>query len=389
MERPIKIAYVITGLGVGGAEVAFCQLVERLDRKRFAFSIISLAKRGAYHERVEQCASAPIKYIGMSPTVPTPAAYARLRDELVRVAPDIVHTWMSHANVVGTLAARSAGLTNIIWSIFNLPLSWAQAKKRTLAVNWVGHRLAPIGPKRIVFPAVASERKYFAIGYPKANATTIHAGFDTELFRASPDARVRIRHELGIPDNAIAIGLSANFVPLKNHRLFLEAAGKLRRVFPNLHFVMCGRSVDPSNRSLEQWMKQFDLGDEVHRLGMRTDMPDVLAALDIATLTSSTEAFPAALGEAMATGIPCVATDVGDCGLLIGDTGRLVRVDVVDFAGAVAELVELGTEARRDLGARARARILKHYSLERMTTRYQALYDQMAPPARACIAGAV
>ena len=181
------------------------------------------------------------------------------------------------------------------------------------------------------------------------------------------------------------IGVAARFHPLKGYRNFVEAAALLHAVCPDVHFALCGRDVDRENAELTGWIHQAGagLGDVCHLLGVREDMPRFFAAIDIATSPSVSEAFPNAIGEAMACGTPCVVTNVGDSAALVGDTGSVIPAgNPSALAEAWRELLTSGPAVRRQLGALARTRVEKHFSLGSVVERYQETYRQVlaVPP---------
>src|SRR5205823_13598964 len=157
---------------------------------------------------------------------------------------------------------------------------------------------------------------------------------------------------------------------------FLAAAARLTASHPDVLFAMAGSGTDPSNRELAAAVAAHGLGKRALLLGDRPDIESLYPAFDIVTLSSAFgEALPMVLGEAMASGVPCVATDSGDAGLVVGDTGIIVPPrDPAALAAGWRELVALGAEGRRALGVRARAHIVANYSLERIVAQYEALY---------------
>jgi glycosyltransferase involved in cell wall biosynthesis len=209
-------------------------------------------------------------------------------------------------------------------------------------------------------------------------------GFDLETFRPDPQARAALRAELGISPSALLIGHVARFDSQKDHHTFVRAAGLLDGgANPNVDFLMCGEGVEATNRVLADWIAAAGIGPRCHLLGLRDDVARVHAALDVEVSSSVGEGFSNAIGEAMACGVTCAATDVGDSATLIGDTGRIVPLrDPAALARACAELIEVGEAGRSRLGLAARQRIGERFGLPAITARYESLYRELGTHVR-------
>jgi glycosyltransferase involved in cell wall biosynthesis len=164
---------------------------------------------------------------------------------------------------------------------------------------------------------------------------------------------------------------------MKDHSTFLEAAALLLRERSSVQFVMAGKGVDVGNRELFTAVARLGLEKAVHLLGEVPAMHDLTASLDIACSSSAYgEAFPSVLGEAMACGVPCITTDVGDSSWIVGDAGRVVPPrDPKALAAACAALVDMGAEVRRHVGEAGRSRVLREFSLEATAARYDDIYS--------------
>nr|MBA3806397.1 glycosyltransferase [Acidobacteriota bacterium] len=217
------------------------------------------------------------------------------------------------------------------------------------------------------------------IGYRTDKTLVIPNGFDTEMFAPSEEARRSVRSELGIAENTFLIGLIGRFHPMKGHSNFLRAAKRLREHYPDVQFVLSGKGVNWSNQYLCEMIQAMGLVERVHLLGERQDMPRITASLDIASSSSSYgEGFPNVIGEAMASAVPCVVTDVSDLPWVVGETGKVVPPrDAEALAAAWAELIELGAEGREALGAAARARVIQYFPLELVVAQYEDLYESV------------
>ncbi len=370
---PIKVVHVITGLGVGGAEMVLYRLLSTLDRSTFDSSVISLTTDQPVGDLI-RALGIPVTALGFRPGVPDPRIPFRLSAALHSLKPDLIQTWMYHADLFGGIAARLAGSPPVVWGIRHTVATSRALKPATYAVARLNAMLSNTLPQKIVCVAEAARLTHIRLGYSAKRMVVIPNGIDSTLFRPDPAARRDIRRELGIGDDVPLVGLCARFHPDKDHRTFFRSAGIVHAAMPQVHFILWGLGIDHKNVTLTQWMDEAGLDGVVHLLGRQNDSNRLFAALDLAVLSSATEAFPGVIAEAMSCGLPCVATDVGDSRTIIGDTGIVAQPrDPQALAKGMLELLSDPSE-RHSRGERARQRIKDQYSLEQMATAYARLY---------------
>ena len=374
----IKVMHVITTLGPAGAETMLCRLASAMDETRFENEIVSLTGVLDLADRM-QAIGVRVRSLDMKKGIPNPLLVARLARWIRESKPDIIHTWMYHANLVGALAARAAGGVPVVWGIHHNVLDPRHDKRRTILVNRACALLSRKFASRIVCCSEASLGFHKKLGYDAQKLDVIPNGFDLEQIKPDPTARASVCAELGVPEDAPLIGIAARFHPLKDHRNFLWAAARLHEHIPEAHFVLCGLNVTWQNAQLAEWIDAAGIREQCHLLGVRQDMSRLFAAMDIATTASLSEAFPVVIGEAMACGSPCVVTDVGDSRLIVGETGVVVAPgDPGGLADGWRKLLEAGPEVRRHLGMAARRRVQQHFALSTIVERYQATYSRLA-----------
>jgi len=373
----IKILHVITGLDVGGAELGLLRLLSRLG-PLYRSQVVSLSNVGIVGKRIQEF-GVPVHALGMRPAIPNPFAIIHLAGMMKRLRPDLVHTWMYHADLIGGLAARLAGFQALAWAIRNGNLPVDKTKWSTRAVMRVCAKLSRRLPVRIISCSYAALAIHVALGYDESRFVVIPNGFDLLRFQPNPKARLEVRRELGVSPNSFVVGFVARFDPQKNHRVFFKAAGILHAKRPDVHFFLIGAGIELGDPKLAEWTKSNRVENVVHLLGLRDDVPRLTASFDIATSCSWSEAFPNALGEAMACGVPCVATDVGDSAYIVGDTGLIVKPGDPDaLAEAWLKLEALSIEERDALGECARKRVAENFELGSVVSRYEAFYDELA-----------
>jgi glycosyltransferase involved in cell wall biosynthesis len=373
-----KVLFVINGLFRGGAERMLGNLVSGLSAE-YEPMVVSLVGRGEVGDDLER-AGVDVRYLSMRNAPALAAGVVELVKLHKRFRPRVVSTWMYHSDFIGGVAAKIAGGSAICWGIHNSTLEPHSARRLTRALSRVNAKLSWRLPSAIVCCSEVAQKLHVGLGYDPARFVVIPNGFDTRDFRPDAAARTSVRSELGISPNAPLIGMIARWHPQKNHQGFLKAAAELKRRMPEAQFLLVGTDLTRQNVQLERMIREAGVGDAVHLLGGRADIPRLAAALDVATLSSiSGEAFPMVLGEAMACGVPCVATDIGDSALIIGDTGRVVPPnDPVALARGWESLLALPPGERAVLGELARQRVLDNYAIESVRARYEAVFTRLA-----------
>lgn len=375
----MKVLHIITGLDVGGAEMMLYQLLAHMDRSAFPSEVISLTDTGPVGEKI-QALGVPVRALGMRRGgLPNPMIVPHLARRMREMRPHVVQTWMYHADLIGTLAARLAGHPPVIWNIQYGGFHSGRDKRSTVLAAQACARLSHRRPARIVSCSVAAREAHGELGYDLDKITVIPNAANVTDFQPDAEARRAAREELGMGDETPLIGMVGRFDPQKDHHNFVQAAIRLHGERPDVHSLLCGLDVTWQNAALTEWIPPA-MRDRFHLLGRRQDIARLAAALDIGCLSSAYgEGFPMALNELMACGVPCVATDVGDCALLIGDTGRVVPPrDPQALAAAWREMVEMSPQQRTGLGQAARERVEKHFSITEIAGRYGALYQEVA-----------
>ncbi len=375
---PLKVLHVITGLNTGGAEMMLYKLLAAKERTHNA-AVVSLCDRGTLGEPI-QALGVPVHTLEMRRGIPGLRPLIRLRRLIRQERPDLIQSWMYHANLATTLAAwRISRSVPVVWNI-RYSLDDLSSDKRL--TRWLIHFGGSFSgaPAMIVYNSRHSALQHERLGYAPGKTIVIPNGFDCERFKPNAAARRRIRQELGVPDDAWLIGHFARYHPMKDHTSFLQAAALLtQRAECNLFFVMAGHGVDRSNPELARILDRLQLTDRCRLLGERQDMPALMSALDLSTSSSCTgEAFPNVVGEAMACGVPCVVTDVGDSARIVGDSGRMVPPsDPESITTAWLDLMNSGKPKVAALGKAARRRIQSNYSLALVAEQYEALYQRV------------
>jgi glycosyltransferase involved in cell wall biosynthesis len=383
----MRLVHIITGLNVGGAESFLARLLMRLP-PRFETSVISLSTIGAIGKQL-RASGVNIATLGMTRRSLAPGPIFRLRDMLKEAKPDMVQTWMYHADFLGGLAARWAGIPALVWSIRQSNLSIRYLRLRTIMIARACAALSRHVPDRILCCSNVARLNHVDFGYADDKIEVLPNGFDLSRFKPAPEMRDSVRREFGVPDNFPIIAMIGRFDAQKGHRMLIDAAATLRARRPQIHYLMAGQDVDDSNAALARWINERALQSSVSLLGIREDIPRLLAAADALVLPSIFgEAFPNVVAEAMASAVPCIATNVGDTAFIIGDTGSVVPPgDAVALANAMDRFLSMPERERRSYGARARQRVVENFEIGAIILRYVEFYDRVletAMRARGC-----
>jgi glycosyltransferase involved in cell wall biosynthesis len=370
----IRVVNIITGLQTGGAERAMARLVAALDRDRFEPSVVSLGGDGPVGADLRS-RDVPVLALGLSLSRPSPVALGRLLAHLRHARPAVVQTWLYHADLVGGLAARAARTGPVIWNIrHGLPDADLYSRHAIVAAR-AGARLSSRVPTRVVSVSHAAVDAHVAFGYSSDRFVVIPNGVDLAAFTGDEPRRRAARAALGVDEATFVIGLVARYHPHKDHRTFLDALDKVAGKEPGVIAFLIGAGTE----ELAGEIDRRGLVGRCRVLGHRSDVADITPAFDLAVSSSIDEGLPNSVAEAMACGVPCVVTDVGDSARLVGSTGLVVpHGDPDALAAAMMEMVWMTSAQRRARGEDARQRVATHFSMPSMVTAYEDLYAEVS-----------
>ena len=366
----MRLLFVTSGLTRGGAEGFLVRLATRLATQGHAVGVAAFGSRAPLAPPLEASGVEVVSLGGgaLGPMLRL-ARFAR------RFRPEALQGWMYRGNLAALAAARLLGRDHpVIWSVRQGLNDLAESPWPTRALIAVCARLSG-RPYAIAYNAHSAERQHAAAGFDSARSRVIPNGIDLPATWRDARTRASARLRLGLTDDAFVVVMLARWHPVKNHRGFARAAGLFARWHPQARFLLAGDGIDSANAALVSWLREERIEDRVLLLGERSDVPELLAASDVATLSSVGEALPNALLEAMASGIPCVAPDVGDLAALIATTGRIVPPnDPAALAAGWRAVAAMTPGARAALGDDARARVAARYALDRAVEAFETLY---------------
>jgi glycosyltransferase involved in cell wall biosynthesis len=185
--------------------------------------------------------------------------------------PDLIQTWMYHADLLGSAASLFAGRPPLVWGIHHTAADRATLNPRTYQTLRLNARLSHSIPTRVICCAESAKSSHVEVGYRADHMTVIPNGVDVNRFQPNPTARIELRAELGLAESDFLIGLCARYHPTKDHATFINAAGMI----PNAHFLFCGHDVIESNSALMNMLDSAGIRPRCHMLGPRNDMPRV------------------------------------------------------------------------------------------------------------------
>ena len=381
----VRVCHIINGLDVGGAEMMLYKLLKGSTVERLEASVISLLETGPIADLITSL-DLPVTSLALARKnmifgrgVPTPKTVWKLGRAIAAARPDLLQGWMYHGNLAATLGAVISGHRYpVIWNIRHSVYDLGKEKSMTAKLIRLGRRLSS-RPNAIIYNARVSAEQHEALGYDPGKTVIIPNGFDCDHFKPDAAKRVRLRAELGLEEETLIIGMVARDHPQKDPVNLLRAIALLIEWGSPVHLVIAGASFDDHNQRVIKRIRELGIGNHVSLLGPRSDIAGIMAGFDVVALPSAWgEGFPNVLGEAMACGVPCAATDVGDAAWIIDVHGRIVPPrDAEALAMAIDQLISLPGEKRRQIGMAARDRILHHFSLPKIVEAYGDLYERI------------
>lgn len=379
-EPRIIVAHLITSLDNGGAERMLSKVVKKSDGSKFRHVVISLKDRGVLGRDIED-AGIELHTLNMTSPLNFPAAFIRLYRLLKKIKPGILQTWLYHADFLGTLVRWAYPVPKLVWNIrcSNMDLRHYAFHTRII---FRALRLMSSIPDGIAINSNTGLTHHRNCGFHPREWYLIPNGFDTSEFSPNESLRSALRLDLNLPLSSRLICFPARYDTMKDHPTFLRAARIIAEEQQDVFFILVGRRINNQNAPLVGMIEEYGLQGRVLLLDERDDISQLLPAIDIIGISSAFgEGFPNVLGEAMACGIPCVATDVGDIREIIGQAGIVVPPRAPgELAGAWRKILSLPPNEVRDQGVMARRRIQEKYSIETVTDMYESVYKALIKP---------
>lgn len=373
----LRVVHIISGLGHGGAETVLYRLITASDAG-YEHIVISMGDDDVFGPRL-RAAGIAVHTLRMHGLVAALKGVWRLYVLLRRLRPDVVQTWMYHADLFGGAVARLAGVRAVSWGIRNSGADLAKSSRTSRALAAVCAPMSRLIPAVVVLCAENAMQRHQRWGYDADRMLVVPNGYDLSVWQ--PDARVRaeVRAEWGVDDSVAVLGSVARWNPLKDHGNLFSALAEVQHG-ADFRIVLIGEGLDTANADLMAQLHQNELTDRVILLGRRDDVPRLVQGLDVHVLSSRAEGFPNVVAEAMAAGVLSVVTDVGDAARIVDDAGWVVPAQNPHALahGIDQALALLGTPQAAERVARGRQRVVDLFSLETMVSNWQAVWHRLA-----------
>ena len=370
----LRVLHVINNLdNLGGAELSLLQLVTNADRHRFRHGVVALLKSNLLGGDIE-AAGVDVRALDIRNGIG--AALSRTGDLLRESRPDLIVGWLYYGNLAASLLG-AVRQRPVVWNVRHSTHDLARSGRST-RMSLAFSTAAARQPRAIVYNSVDVARQHAARRMTGAWTEVIENGVDTRRFQPNEVSRARWRATLGAQRDTKVIGRFGRYHALKGYADLIAAFARIR-VLPNALLVLGGTDVDASNEDLRMLIDAAGVRDQVRLLGERRDLNEILPALDLFVSTSHGESFPNVLAEAMACGVPCVATAVGASSRILGDVGWLVPPgDVPRIAATIDHALDTIGRQSSPVRERAMMHIARDFSLAAMVTRYEALFAALA-----------
>lgn len=377
MSGVAPVVFLIGSLGRGGAERQLVALARGMQFRGRPAIVATMHGGGVLTDELVD-AGIEVRVLEKPVDLDVPGFGPDLVRLVRRVRPSVLYTFMPSANVLGALVKPFLGGARVVWGVRSSDMHVHDYGHVANATFWLSRRVARFADS-IIANSRAGRDHHQQAGYPADKLVVIENGIDTDRFRPRESLRSAVRAAWGIEPESVLVGLVARLDPMKDHETFLRAAAQVVRGDHGARFVCVGAGSPPEQERLRRLAAASGLteGDLVWA-GPRDDMSAVYEALDVLCLSSAFgEGFPNVVGEAMASGVPCVVTDVGDAARLVGDTGIAIPArSPALLAGALTEMVErVRSGAGSSVASAARERIVRCFSVDRMIARTLAHLD--------------
>jgi len=370
-----RIALLIRSLDYGGAETQTIVLANGLASSGDAVSLFVMYRGGPLLERLSPAVK--VRCLEKRGRWDVVGFLGRLSSVLAEEKPDLLYAFMPAANLLACVARVRLPKLKVAWSVRASDVDLAHYDWLSRLTYWIERRLSRL-PDLIISNSAAGRRYAVSQGFPGNDRfIVIPNGIDVERFRPHPMLGTAVRAEWEISPKETLIGIVGRLDPMKDYPTFLEAAALVAGRKQGMRFVSVGAGPHDYVAHLREQARRLGLEGRMIWAGPRADLPSVYNALDLLVSSSAFgEGFSNVLGEAMACGVPCIATDVGDAREILGDAGILVlRRNPEALADGIMVLLDRLSLERVSLCAAVRHRISENFSTGTLVQRTKAALE--------------
>lgn len=368
----MKILHIITALGDGGAEHTLYKIC-KYDKIN-EHLVISLKGPGKYYSLLKKLGInvyyLNIKFYSIN-------KFFNLVKLIRSLKPSIVQTWLIHADLLGGICGKLAGIKNIIWNIRYTKIKLGKSKFTSVIIIKILSYLSFVIPSSIVLVSKRAKKIYRIEGYDKKKFIYIPNGYDTSVLKFDKIKRKNFRNKIKIKKNTILIGNIARYDKKKDHTNLLKALSLLKLKNNNFLCILVGTNIDNNNIELKSLIKKLNLSDKIKLLGQNSKISEIMNGIDIYIQSSSYgEGFPNVVAEAMSCETPCIVTDVGDARYIVDKTGWVVPPNEEIRLFRVIENIinQIGTKKWNKRSSDARLRIKQNFNIKKMISSYNKLW---------------
>jgi glycosyltransferase involved in cell wall biosynthesis len=365
-QDKIRLVFLVRSLDLGGAQRQLVTLAKAIDKTRFDVSIVTFYS-GFHEERELENVDIKIVCLKKRGRWDLLSFARRLIKTSKELQPHILHGYLDIPNVLA-LAMKRFVKTRVVWGVRASALELKQYDWLFRVAARVERSLSNY-PDLVIANSNAAVQHYLGNSFPENKLKLIPNGIDTAIFKPDPEARATIRMEWDIADSTKLVGVVGRFDPVKNLPLFFEAAVLVSRELPDAQFVCVGEGPADYVNELKKKAAAVGISEKLIWSKPRADVTSVYNGLDVLVSPSLAESFPNVLAEAMACGVPCVASDVGDSRQILGQCGAIVPAAEPEILARA--IITALREGRRHSAA-ARVRIIENFSIDQLARRTEA-----------------
>jgi glycosyltransferase involved in cell wall biosynthesis len=367
-----KILHIITSTDIGGAESMLVKYISNSKNKSLKHIVLSIRKIGKLGLKLQGFG---VEVYTIPGKLNSYKGIISLHKLIKSINPVIIQSWMYHSDFLALFLGIFYKDIKVCWNIRSY-----KYYNSSFRIYFLIKILSTFSrfPETIIINSLESKKVHLKLGFRPKKWNYIPNGFDENLFMTKDKSDVDIRNELFLKRDVQIVGHVGRYTPEKDHDSFLEACKIINNSNPDVHYVLVGRDIDNFNQTLINKIHDLDLESNVHLLGERLDIEMIIPCFNILCSSSVDEAFPNNVGEAMLSGVPCIATRVGDTSLLIYNKDFLVdSKDYHAMANKSLKLLNMSQLQRKEIGLRGRSHVVKNFSIRKISDQYDKIYASL------------